>query len=323
MQNKIYSNKKLHEMLTKSVNSGHLCHAYLFYGQKGIGKKTIAKFFSAGILCKGDNKPCFKCVSCKKVLDNIHPDLYILENTESKNSIHIDEIRQIRKDAYVKPNESDYKVYIIDNAENMTIGAFNALLKVLEEPPETTIFILTCESKSAVPETILSRCMPLAVYPLTNDECLTALKELEPQKTENQLLYAVEQSNGILGQALKILNDDSYEKVKLIKDEVIKGIITINEYDILKAFSQINNDKKLFVDVVNELIISVRNSTLVKIKAREIKDDLSNELAFKLTLKHSNNLLALFQQAIERLDSNVNFSLLINWLCSNIVKNIS
>lgn len=323
MQNKIYSNEKLRNMLTKSVNSGHLCHAYLFYGQKGIGKKTIAKYFSAGILCKSDNKPCYECVSCKKVLENIHPDLYILENTESKNSIHIDEIRQIRKDAYVKPNESDYKVYIIDNAENMTIGAFNALLKVLEEPPETTIFILTCESKSAVPETILSRCIPLAVYPLTNDECLTALKELQPETVESKLIYAVEQSNGILGQALKILNDDSYDKVKLIRDEVLKGIITINEYAILKAFAKINNDKKLFVDVINELVISIRNSMLRKINAIEIQDDLSNELAFKLTLKHSNNLLELFQQTIEKLDSNVSFSLLINWLSSNIVKNIS
>lgn len=320
---KIYSNHALHEMLTRSINSGHLCHAYLFYGEKGIGKKTLAKYLATGVLCKGHEKPCYHCTSCNKIASGNHPDLYCLESKDAKNSIHIDTIREIRQDAYIMPNESEYKVYIIPNAENMSIGAFNALLKILEEPPETAMFILTTVSKSALPATILSRCIPLAVYPLSFEESVEALAELAPDKSESERLNAVELANGVIGNALDILYHENYSQIEIIKNDILKGILSINEYEILKAFTQIKSDKQMFRDLIDDLLISIRNAMLGKIGAANVHNEICKELAFKLTLGQSNQLVLLFQDAVNKLDSNVNLSLMMNWLCAQMIAIIS
>ncbi len=319
IKNKFYSNKALHNMLTSSINSGHLCHAYLFYGNKGIGKKTLAKYLAMGVLCKGENKPCYNCSSCKKFVSDNHPDLYILESKNAKNSIHIDTIREIRQDAYIKPNESDYKVYIIPNAENMSIGAFNALLKVLEEPPATAMFILTASSKSVLPQTILSRCIPYAVYPLSLDECIEALNELEPDKDEIEIRNAAEQSNGILGKALDILNNENYNEIQNIKNDVLNGIININEYDILKALVKVKNDRQMMNDVIEELLVAIRNAVMHKLNTVKISNEIQKSFAFKITLSQCEQLVLLMQKAVERIESNVNLGILTNWLCASII----
>lgn len=324
LQTKIYGNEALHKMLTRSMNSGHLCHAYLFYGKKGIGKKTLAMYLSAGVLCKGEKKPCFNCSSCHKLMAEGHPDFYFLDSKDAKNSIHIDVIREIRQDAYIMPNESIYKVYFIPNVENMSIGAFNALLKVLEEPPEAAMFILTASSKSAVPQTILSRCVSLAVYPLSLAECKEALAELVPEKSEGERKIAAEQSRGILGKALEILNRENNDEIQKICDAVLDGIIHINEYEILSSLVTIKNDRQIFAQVIDELLIVVRGGLLNKINGQtETNNPKTDSLSYKLSVRACEQLLELFQNVIIKLDSNVNLGILQNWLCAKIIEIIS
>lgn len=308
-------------MLTRLLNGGRLCHAYLFYGKKGIGKKTFAKYMAAGVLCKSQDKqkPCGVCSSCKKLESSNHPDIFILDSKDAKNSIHIDTIRDIRQDAYIIPNESECKVYIIPNAHNMSISAFNALLKVLEEPPATAMFILTAESKSAVPETILSRCIPLAVYPLSTQECINALTELVSDKDEAEIKLAAEQSNGILGRALELLDSEIDLTANNIKKSIFNGIIKMNEYEILKALSLVKTNKETMFQVIDELMIGIRNSVMHKLNVTQIEDEQLQKLSDRLTTKQAELIVNLLQRASDKIQGNANIGILTGWISTEIM----
>lgn len=322
-RSKIYANKALYDMLIRQINNEQMCHAYLLYGKNGIGKKTLSRFIAQGVLCRGEVKPCNNCSSCHKILTGNHPDLYFLESKDTKNSIHIDEIREIRQNAYVSPNESKYKVYIIPNAENMSIGAFNALLKVLEEPPETAMFILTAQSKSAVPSTILSRCIPYALFPLTDLECIEALNDILPDVDKVKKVEAVAIADGILGRAIEILTNENNDELDSIKDSIIDGIIKMDEYMILKALSLIKSDRQLFSSLIDEVLVTIRAGILVKLSAKEYADQRQKALAFSLTKDKSLKLFEIFQNAIRLNEGNASLTLLTNWLAANIIKAIS
>lgn len=317
--NKFYSNKALHTMLTNSIIGGHLCHAYLFYGQKSIGKKTLAKNFAMSILCKDSKKPCLKCQSCQKIISKNHPDLYIYEGKEGKASIHIETIRDIRQDAYIRPNESEYKIYIVPNAQDMSISAANAFLKILEEPPPYAIFILTANSKQAVPETVLSRCISFELFPMTIDEEVEALTELFPDGKQDELLKYSELSNGILGRAIDFLTDSGYNITIEIAQNAAKAIAAKREYDLLIALTKANSSRGGMLELIQELSAIIRNAILIKLKVRTSTDEIISNLGYALTTQQLNDILDLLQLAKQGIESNVNMSLLANNLNAKIM----
>ncbi|MEG2814228.1 MAG: DNA polymerase III subunit, partial [Oscillospiraceae bacterium] len=312
------SNEPLLNTLNRNVKFNHLCHSYLFLGDEGIGKFTVAINLAAAILCKNptDGKPCFNCTSCKKILSDNHPDLTVIEGTGSANSIHIETIRAIRTDAYLQPNESLCKIFIIKNAEEMSISAFNSLLKVLEEPPKSALFILTAKSKDSLPSTIISRCIPFTMYPFSNDEISNAIMNLQEDFSTEQINNAVEQSNGIIGRAMKILttNDDVSE----IKDGIINGLVSLNEYEILKSLSNVKKDKILMVELLQELTIIMRNILLQKVSQSSCANSKLNMLANQLTVKKIEKIVSILQEATEKIGTNINIPLLTNWLCEQL-----
>lgn len=306
-------------MLTRSVNGGHLCHAYLLVGQSGIGKKTIAKFFATGVLCKGENKPCFECSSCRKILSGNHPDLFVNDSGEGKSSIHKDLTEFLRKDAYIMPIESQHKIYIIPNIENMSPKAFNSLLKLLEEPPANAMFILTASSKSSVSQTIASRCVPLTVYPLSYEECVTALEEIFPDKPIELLKKTALQSNGILGKAIEIISSDGYSEIENSVNDIIDAILRLDEYALLKTLTDIKKDKQLFLNIIDELLIYFKIIINQKLRKNLELDSAKQALSYKLTLGQATKMVDLFQQTSEYVHSNVNFSLLTSWFSAQII----
>lgn len=118
------------------------------------------------------DRPCGACPACYKTQRLVHPDLHIYED-DSKNKV--DTVRRIKESVYTLPNDGDYKVYLICRAEELTIEAQNALLKILEEPPEDTVFLLTCRSRAALANTVVSRCVPVGLTAVTAEECAAAL----------------------------------------------------------------------------------------------------------------------------------------------------
>ncbi len=142
--------------LKNQINANRIGHAYLFFGTRGTGKTTVAKIFAKAVNCEhpADGSPCGE-VQCRSI--SAGTSMNVIEIDAASNN-GVDNIREIREEVSYRPTEGKYKVYIIDEVHMLSIGAFNALLKTLEEPPEYVIFILATTEAHKIPITILSRC---------------------------------------------------------------------------------------------------------------------------------------------------------------------
>ena len=140
--NEFTGNIALREKLKTDIVSGTLPHAIIIEGVRGSGKSTVARHIALLLNCKHSPDVCYLCDSCKKILGKNHTDVVYISVPEGKTQLGIESVRFMKSDVYIKPNESDYKVYIIQNAERMTPEAQNALLKVLEEPPARVVIML-------------------------------------------------------------------------------------------------------------------------------------------------------------------------------------
>ena len=143
--------------ISDMLQNGRFPHAMLFETADANVADIICGYAAKAALCTSDGKkPCGTCIDCRKAESGIHPDVLVIEGTGAR-TLHVEDIRNIRQDAYIAPNEGRRKVYIIKNAGDMSQQSQNALLKVLEEPPEYVVFILTCKSRSELLDTVLSR----------------------------------------------------------------------------------------------------------------------------------------------------------------------
>lgn len=202
----LLGNPRLKENLRASVSRGKLSHSYLISGPEGAGKRTLARLLAAAALCAEENKPCCACPSCRKVLADTHPD-YITVDEPEKKTVSVELIRQARADMFVRPNEGARKVYCIPRAMDMRPEAQNALLKVMEEPPEYGVFLLLTDNPEKLLPTIRSRCAQLRLEALSPEVLQKALRQAFPDAQDGQIQGAIDRSGGYLGQALKLLRD--------------------------------------------------------------------------------------------------------------------
>lgn len=223
----------------------------------------------------------------------------------------------IRQEAYILPNDGDKKVYLIPDCDNMTIGAANALLKVLEEPPLHAMFILTASNKSAVPETILSRCLQIEVFPMSAEELTFALNSICPEK-QNEIPSVISKANGNIGRALDILNNEKYADVNTIVNEIFSAITKRNEYALLKSLTALSKDKDTFREVVLSLIAMFRSALIYKTK-KGMSDDDIKEFSACYTNDKIIYLIERSEEILLNLDRNANMNLSVNKLSSDIM----
>lgn len=200
----LLGNQRLKDNLRASLGSGRISHFYLISGPLGSGKHTLAGLLAAAILCKGSDRPCCRCEHCRKVLSGVHPDFITVDDPEKK-TVPVDLIRWAREDVYIRPNESDRKVYLFPRAQDMGVPGQNALLKILEEPPKHGVFLLLTDNPEKLLPTVRSRCTPLALQPLSDAELRSALLLSHPDSTPDALSAAIHRSGGFLGQAKTLL----------------------------------------------------------------------------------------------------------------------
>ncbi|MDR2301790.1 MAG: DNA polymerase III subunit delta' [Deltaproteobacteria bacterium] len=189
--------------LTDMIQSQRLPHGLLFTGPKGTGKYTLALALAQALNCEnpqGDLSPCRKCPSCKKIAEDVHPDVMTLTPKGKQNIIPIENVRDLREALSFRPFEGKYKVAIIREAERFKNEAGGALLKTLEEPTPYTILILTAQSSSSVMETLVSRCVNIKLAPLSRNQVLRALNEKGFELKASFILAGL--SGGALGVAL-------------------------------------------------------------------------------------------------------------------------
>ena len=314
---KLYTNRELFCSLTATIAMGRLSHAYLFYGPKGVGKKTFASYFAAAILCKGREaeKPCRECHSCKKAFSRSHPDIFLYEGKRGSNAFHIETVRELRQDAYILPNESDYKIYVLPNVEDMSQGAANAFLKILEEPPAHVIFLLTADNPELVMETIRSRCIRQELYPLPEKETADALSEMFPDRPEGDCQLAAALSNGILGQAVDILENTDYTEISDWTRRLTKGLVFGNEYEILAVLAYAGQSKEKMQALLAQFSHTLRKALRCKFNGQSSPKELSG----KLTAMQIESSFYAVEQARAAIGGNANLGLLANYLASNLM----
>lgn len=203
----LLGNARLQAGLAAAFASDRLSHCYLLAGPEGSGKHSLARILAAAMQCTaGVKRPCGVCLQCRKVLDSVHPDVITVDEPEKK-TVTVELIRKARADVFIKPNEGRRKIYIIPRAMDMNPAAQNALLKVIEEPPDYAAFLLLTDGAERVLPTIRSRSVTLHLAPLTDREGLAALAERCPDKSPDARAAAWARSEGWLGQALRLLEE--------------------------------------------------------------------------------------------------------------------
>lgn len=201
----LLGNEQLKADLTAARRQGKLAHFYLISGPRGSGKHTLANLLAAGMLCRAPDGPCGVCRDCRKVFGGNHPDDITIDDPEKK-TVPVDLIRQARADIYVRPNEGDRKIYRFPRAQDMGIPGQNALLKVLEEPPEYGVFLLLTDNPERLLPTVRSRCMELKLRSLSDQVLRPVLEREFPAADPQTVSAAMLRSGGYLGQARQILS---------------------------------------------------------------------------------------------------------------------
>ncbi|MBP2656574.1 MAG: polymerase delta prime subunit [Firmicutes bacterium] len=194
------------EILKRMLASGRVPHALLFTGPSGVGKMLTARIFATAMLCEGNDlsKPCGRCLACQKVLNDTHPDLVVIANDGA--SIKIDQVRALQHEVALAPYHGGRRVFILEAVEGLTAQAANSLLKILEEPPESAMFIMTAAQPHAILPTVLSRCRVISFKPLSFSVLTDWLVE-KGVDTEGAAV-AARLGGGRIGVALALLNPD-------------------------------------------------------------------------------------------------------------------
>ena len=215
----LLGNERLKAALFRLPPSG-LGSSILLDGPQGIGKRTAARDIVLGLLCKEPNGPCLQCPTCRRVLAGSHPDVHWL--TYGEKAPNLEDIRNLRAKNFIRASESDFKVFVIEQADRLNMQSQNALLKVLEEP-SSAVFILLCENREAMLQTVRSRCKPFRLAPLEDATLYAALQQQVPAATDPQIRSAMAASQGSMGRALALLQGDA-PKSRLLAGEFLDAL---------------------------------------------------------------------------------------------------
>ena len=244
--NDIIGHDTIKEHLKKAIESDHVSHAYILTGETGMGRKSLANAFAMTLLCeKGKSEPCMECHACKQVMSSNHPDL-IFVGHEKPGSIGVDDIRgQIHDTIMIRPYSSYYKIYIVDEAEKMTVQAQNALLKTIEEPPAYAIIMLLTTNQEAFLPTILSRCVQLKLKPLKDSVVKSYLMGSLGIKESRADIYAAF-ARGNLGRAIHLASSEEFQ---LLYSELLHMPKHLKEMDIIELLFYIKKMKDENLDI--------------------------------------------------------------------------
>lgn len=270
-------------VLKNQVKSGQISHAYLFAGERGCGKTTCAKIFAKAINCLNpiDSSPCGECENCKSIEEESTMDVVEMDAASNRR---IDDIRNLKETVVYPPNNLKYKVYIIDEAHMITREAFNALLKIMEEPPSHLVFILATTEIEKIPKTILSRVQKFEFNKIGREDIIKQIdiilsdRNITIEQEAKELI--VKKAKGAMRDALSILdqvlsidkNNFTLKDVENILglvdfeslDKLIANIISYNQKDSLDLLFDLRNNNKDDKDILDGLVGYFRDIMIYK-----------------------------------------------------------
>ena len=297
----IAGHDNIKNILSNNINTKNILHSYLFIGEEGIGKKMLAKEFAKAILCTSENnRPCNICKSCVEFNTNNNANFNLIN--EDGSTIKIDEIRSMQVKMAEKPINSNYKVYLINDAQLMTQEAQNCLLKTLEEPPEYIVIILITSNENKVLNTIKSRCMKLYFNNLDKNSVKKVLTEQFEMKDINDSF--LDAAGGSIKKALLIKEKSSeYEQITKLFDIIDKE----NLVNFINSASIIYENKDDIYNILDYINI------LLDIKIRSNSNN-----SFKFA-----NCIFTVEEVKKRLRANSNYDMSIDYLLMNMWKEIN
>lgn len=314
--------------MKNAIKLNKISHAYIINGEKGMGKKTIAKIFSMTLQCeKGGDEPCMQCHSCKQAISNNHPDIRWITH-EKPSTIAIDEVReQINNDILIKPYSSKYKIYIVDEAEKLTIQAQNALLKTIEEPPAYGIIMLLTNNKDSFLQTILSRCVALEMRPVASTDIINYLREKE-KIPDYQAKMVVNFAGGNLGRAIRLASMEEFNELKDMVIRHLTGICDASVTDISGYVKEAATFKDNISEYIDLMVAWFRDVLIFKaskdINQLIFKENISliEKYVIRISYNGINRIFEAADKVVLRLRANVNFDLTIELLLMCIRENL-
>ena len=298
--------------LKNQINADRIGHAYLFCGTRGTGKTTVAKIFAKAVNCEHpvDGSPCGECAMCKSIAAGT--SMNVIEIDAASNN-GVDNIREIREEVTYRPTEGKYKVYIIDEVHMLSIGAFNALLKTLEEPPEYVIFILATTEAHKIPITILSRCQRYDFKRISIETIAARLRELIDKEgwdvEDKAVRYIAKMADGSMRDSLSLLDQCAafYMNETLTYDHVLEVLGAVDTEVFSRLLRQLlAMDVHQVIETVDELVMQGRELS-------QLAADFTWYLRNLLLVKSSDNMedvldvssenLALLKEEAHMIDS--------------------
>lgn len=307
----LLGNEQLQKNLTESLARGRISHFYLISGPKGSGKHTLAKWLSTAVLCQGNRKPCGVCEACRKMKDGMHPDFITVDDPEKK-TVTVDLIRQARTDIYIRPNEADHKIYLFPRAQDMGIPGQNALLKVLEEPPEYGVFLLLTDNPEKLLPTVRSRCTELKLLPLSEDILRKQLSRDFPQSTDEDIRAAIARSGGFLGQARELL--EGGDTLPPQTEDFLRAIGEGNALLLTEVLAPMEKWKRDALIEILQQWLELLESALTGRSGLRALTAQARQLAKMRTGSDLYRYVCTIKQALEYAQSNVSPAAICGWL---------
>ncbi|MCD7733114.1 MAG: AAA family ATPase [Oscillospiraceae bacterium] len=317
---KLYSKDNISGLVLSMRQRDRLCHSFLLVGDKGVGKKTAAKYMALEILCRSHGEvPCGKCKDCRTILNDAHPDVITVSASGKSGNYRADDLRPLISDAYIASNEGGYKIYILPDIDKALPAAQNTLLKIFEEPPDHVIIIMTAEKRENVLPTVRSRAIVINVPEASREDTIAALSERKISKEDAERAYGL--LGGNIGACIEYLNggsDELYLRVKSASEALVKS----DEYALLKILNEA--DRATATELATELSKVLSEA----IKRKQGYEDVSfyaNE-ARKLSETISGKaLMTMYDRALEalqKLKGNASVGLTMADLCGKLVGRI-
>ena len=323
----ILGHEPIKEHFFNAVITGNISHAYILSGEAGMGKKSLANAFALALLCeKGQADPCRQCHACKQVMSGNHPDLIYVTH-EKPASIGVDDVRrQINDTIQVKPYSSAHKIYIVDEAEKMTVQAQNALLKTIEEPPAYAVILLLTTNAEAFLPTILSRCVQLKLKPLKDGEVkdyLVSRMSVEMSQAEIYTAFA----RGNLGKAIHLADSEDFRHLYGELLDLLKNLKKSDISELLERIRKMKEDKLDIHQCLDFMQMWYRDVLMYKttkdINLLIFKDEFSTVNAMSTVSGYEGleRILTAIDKARIRLDANVNMELVMELLLLTMKEN--
>lgn len=313
-------NDEVKAALSAAFASRRFPHAIVLQGEAGCGKRTLAKLIAKALVCRDrEHAPCGLCPSCVRAAAGSHPDIRIEEGSGATRSLSVDTIKAVIADAYRMPEEAEYNVYILLMGSRTLEAAQNKLLKVIEEPPEGTVFLLVCESAEQLLPTIRSRAQSFTLRPPAPEEAATLVQkraEISPEEARR----LSDLCGGNIGRMLEELDGGGLAQAQALAAAIAAGVMARSAGDLLKAAAPLQKDRKLCRETLSRLTVIFRDACALRAGGTSLLSGARQEaeLLAGLPIKQLYRLPGIAEEFGQKLDRNANMPLLVTCLCTRL-----